>query len=279
MTIWICATCGLEHPDSDRAPAACAVCADERQYVLVGGQSWTTHEALATAGHRVHVEPLEADLHALHSAPEFAIGQRSLLVRTSAGNLLWEPPGVFDPAAVQALHELGGVAVISASHPHLVGASISYSHAFGHVPVLVADADRAWVRRPDPVVQLWSETHQPLPGVTLVQCGGHFAGSAVAHWAAGAAGRGVLLTGDTIAIGADRASVSAMRSYVNKIPLPETAIRRISEAVSRYPYDRLYGGFDGGVIDTDAQQIVERSFERYIGWLTGSLSPAVGIEP
>jgi len=36
--------------------------------------------------------------------------------------------------------------------------------------------------------------------------------SSVAHWAAGADGRGALLTGDTIAIGADLASVNLMRS-------------------------------------------------------------------
>ena len=29
-----------------------------------------------------------------------------------------------------------------------------------------------------------------LPGVTLIQCGGHFPGSAVVHWAGGAAGAG-----------------------------------------------------------------------------------------
>ena len=108
-----------------------------------------------------------------------------------------------------------------------------------------------------------------LPGVTFLQCGGHFAGSSVAHWSAGADGRGALLTGDTIAIGADRASVSAMRSYVNRIPLPERAIRSILAAVETRPYDRLYGAFD--IIDAGARLIVETSLARHIAWLRGDV--------
>ena len=275
VTTWICATCGIEHPDTPAPPPhACAICSDERQYVPAAGQSWTTHDALLATGHRVHVEELEPDLFAVRSEPEFAIGQRGLLVRTKVGNLQWEPPGVLDPAAVAALRELGPVVAITASHPHLVGASVSYSHALGHIPVLVAEADRPWVLRPDPVVQFWSGTRPVLPGVTLVQCGGHFVGSAVAHWAAGADGRGVLLSGDTIAVSADRASVNAMRSYVNRIPLPERSIRRIRDAVAGYSYDRLYGGFDGQLIDTGAEQVVAASFDRYVGWLSDALLPA-----
>ncbi|WP_211291208.1 hypothetical protein [Kineococcus xinjiangensis] len=105
--------------------------------------------------------------------------------------------------------------------------------------------------------------------MTLVQCGGHFAGSAVAHWNAGADGRGALLTGDTLAIGADRASVTAMRSYVNRIPLPARAIRRILDALAPYRYDRIHGAF--GVIDSDAEAVVDRSLHRYIAWVNGDI--------
>lgn len=116
---------------------------------------------------------------------------------------------------------------------------------------------------------MWSGVREVLPGVTLVQCGGHFPGSAVVHWAAGAGGRGALLTGDTMAIGADRASVNVMRSYVNNIPLPERADRRLLAAVEPYPYDRLYGAFR--TMDSDAQRFVTATLERHITWLRGDL--------
>lgn len=270
MTIWSCATCGIEHPDAEAPPAGCAICSDERQFVPDTGQRWTTQLQMAADGYRTSLKEVEADLYALQVEPELAIGQRGLLVRTPSGNLLWEPPGYLDHEAIEAVRALGGLAAVAASHPHLTGASIQWSHAFGGVPVLVAAADRAWIRRPDPVIELWSGVRRVLPGVTFIQCGGHFAGSAVAHWAAGGGGRGALLTGDTIAIGPDRASVSVMRSYVNNIPLPERAVRRIMVAIDPCPYDRLYGAFRS--LDADARAVVTATLERYITWLRGEVS-------
>lgn len=269
MTLWTCSTCGIEYPDTDHPPSSCAVCEDERQWVPATGQQWTHQRELASQGYRMEVSRLEPDLYGLQVAPRFAIGQRGLLVRTGEGNLLWEPPGFIDEATIESVRSLGGVAAVSASHPHLTGASIQWSHAFGGVPVLVASADREWIRRPDPAIRLWSGVLEVLPGLTFIQCGGHFAGSSVAHWAAGAHGQGALLTGDTIQIGADRSSVNAMRSYVNNIPLPERSIRRILQAIDPWDYDRIYNAF--AVIGRGAGPIVGRSLERYIAWLRGDL--------
>ena len=269
MTIWTCATCGIEHPDSDHPPESCAICEDERQWVPASGQRWTTHAEMAAAGYRTRIEQVEPDLYALTVEPEVGIGQRSLLVCTPAGNLLWEPPGFLDADAVEAVSDLGGISLVSASHPHLTGASIQWSHAFDRVPVLVASADRQWIRRPDDVIELWAGTREVLPGLTFVQCGGHFAGSSIAHWAPGADGRGCLLVGDTIGLGADQKSVNAMRSYVNNIPLPERSIRRILTALAPYSYDRIYGAFR--VMEAGAKPIVNNSLEHYIAWLRGDV--------
>ncbi|MBA2549873.1 MAG: hydrolase [Nocardioidaceae bacterium] len=265
MTLWICATCGVEHADSDAPPSTCAICSDDRQGVPKTGQAWTTHDQLQRDGTRVDVAELEPDLYAVRTQPGVGIAPRGLLVRTPGGNLLWEPPGYLDTDAVQRLRALGGVHAVASSHPHLVGASVSWSHAFGGVPVWWAQVDRRWIRRPDPVLRLWSGEQEMLPGLRLLQTGGHFPGSAVAHWAAGANGRGALLSGDTIMVGGDRASVSFMRSYVNLLPLPERLVRRIVTTVQRHPYDRIYGAF--GEIGTDAQQIVLGSAERFVGWM------------
>ena len=269
MSIWTCRGCGIEHADTSEPPTTCEICSDERQFVPVGGQRWCTQDELAAEGYRAAVTELEPDLFGIEVTPELAIGQRGLLLRTPAGNLLWEPPGYLDAELVEQVRDLGGVAVVTASHPHLTGASVQWSHAFGGAPVLVASADRQWVRRPDPVIQLWAGERELLPGVVMHQCGGHFAGSSVVHWPAGASGRGALLTGDTLAIGADRASVNVMRSYVNRIPLPERAVRRILDTVSELPYDRLYGAF--GSLPADADEIVVRSLHRYIAWVRGDV--------
>jgi hypothetical protein len=269
MTIWTCATCGVEHPDTEQPPTRCEICEDDRQYLPPGGQRWTTQSELAGEGHRTTVTELEPDLFGITVEPKVGIGQRALLLRTEAGNLLWEPPALIEPQTVELVRELGGVSVVSASHPHLTGASIQWSHAFAEAPVFVASADRAWIRRPDEVIRLWAGSEQVLPGVTFVQCGGHFAGSSVAHWIRPGRAEGVLLTGDTVMIGNDRASAFVMRSYVNGIPLPERAVQRILEAIAPYPYDRFYTGWTS--IDTGAAPIVTRSLERYIRWVRGDV--------
>ena len=46
MPAFICNTCGTQYAPSDKPPAACPICDDERQYVPPTGQAWTTLEAL-----------------------------------------------------------------------------------------------------------------------------------------------------------------------------------------------------------------------------------------
>jgi glyoxylase-like metal-dependent hydrolase (beta-lactamase superfamily II) len=134
--------------------------------------------------------------------------------------------------------------------------------------VLVAEPDRHWVAREDPVVESWQGDLEILPGVVLSQPGGHFPGSAVVHWAAGAEGRGVLLSGDTIFANPDRTSVSFMRSYPNRIPLSGAVAERVAQHVARRPFDRLYNNFEG-VIPTDAREVVLRSAARHAAWTRG----------
>ncbi|MBG0740106.1 hydrolase [Paeniglutamicibacter antarcticus] len=267
MTIWTCATCAIEHPDTDTPPVSCEICTDERQFVPAGGQRWTTREELAATAHRITVHELEPDLYAVECVPRLGIGQRGLLLCTRDGNLLWEPPGFIDDAGVEAVRALGGIAVITASHPHLTGSSIQWSHAFGGAPVYVASADQEWIRRSDPVIRLWDTSCRLLAGLSMLQCGGHFAGSSMVHWPDGAGGQGALLTGDTIAIGADRKSVNVMRSFVNNIPLPERAVRRILDTAAPLGFDRIYSAF--GLIESGAGLIVDRSLHRYIRWIRG----------
>jgi len=83
---YICVTCGTQFPAGDEPPAHCPICEDERQYVGWNGQQWTTLAALQ-ADHKNVVKPIEANLIGVGTTPSFAIGQRALLVQTTAGNL------------------------------------------------------------------------------------------------------------------------------------------------------------------------------------------------
>ncbi len=269
MPYSICVTCGTQFPESDQPPEHCPICEDERQYIGWDGQQWTTLDDLRRDHHNV-LKPEEPNLTGIGTEPTFAIGQRALLIQAPGGNILWDCITLIDDATIQAVQALGGISAIAISHPHYYSCMVEWSHAFGNIPIYLHAGDRQWVKRPDPVIQFWEgETCSLGDGLTLINCGGHFEGGAVLHWAAGDEGRGVLLSGDILTVVSDRRYVSFMRSYPNLIPLNRSAILKIVKAVEPYPFERIYGAWFNRVVKENGKQSVAFSAERYLRAIEG----------
>ena len=264
MRSYLCVTCAVQQPPGEVPPKHCPICEDERQYVRQGGQAWTTIEELRLMGHRIELRELEPGLVGVGVTPTLGIGQRALLVRTTNGNILWDCVGYIDDDAVAEVRARGGISGIAFSHPHFYGSMVEWSRAFGGAPIYIPLADREWVQRDDPAIVTWRGTRELSPGVTLVQCGGHFEGSAVLHWAGGAGGKGVLFSADQPQVCMDRRWVTFLYSYPNMIPLGAPAVRRIVNDLRPFPFERVYGGFQGKVVSRDGKGAVERSAERYL---------------
>ncbi len=189
MACYICTTCGTQHGDSDRPPAVCAICHDSRQYLGAAGQQWTSLAELRRF-HRLTLREEEPNLMGIGMEPSFAIGQCALLVRTPHGNLLWDCIPLFDSAIVDLVQGIGGIQAIAISHPHFYAGMIEWSHGF-NAPIYLHAADKRWVMRPDSAIEYWDgETKPIMSGMMLFRCGGHFDGSTVLHWPAGADGKG-----------------------------------------------------------------------------------------
>lgn len=265
MPHYICTTCGIQYTESDGYPVEiCKICAEDRQYVLPSGQGWTTLDDLRQTHHN-EFRTVEPGLTGIATVPGFTIGQRPLLIQTPAGNVLWDCITLVDDVTVAVLNALGGVDAIAISHPHFYDTMVEWSRAFHDAPIYLHRDNEPWVMRPDKSIVYWeSETHTLLPGITLIRCGGHFPGSTVLHWADGADGKGVLMTGDTIMVVADTNWVTFMYSYPNDIPLNRTAVQKIVDAVEPYAFDRLYSAWWPKVVQQDAKNVVRRSAERYI---------------
>lgn len=260
---WLCATCGTQHAPSDQPPASCAICDDERQYVPRGGQRWTTLDALQR-GHRVAFRRLEPGLMGIGMEPAFAIGQRALLVQSPKGNVLWDCIPLLDQATVDVVTALGGITAIAISHPHYYTTCVEWAHAFA-CDVLLHEADRAWMLRPDPAVHFWSgDTLRLHDGLTLHRLGGHFDGGTVLQWPAGADGRGALLVGDIVQVLPGEKLVSFMYSYPMLVPLPAAEVTRIAERVASMSFDRVYGAWWDRVIDLGGKEAVAFSAARYV---------------
>ena len=204
MPHFICTACGTQYPDSATPPAQCVICEEERQYVPPRGQSWTTLDALRV-GHFNSYREYENGLIGFGTQPQFAIGQRALLLRTPGGNVLWDCISLLDAATVTMIKSLGGVA----GHRHLASAFLHVDGGMGARLRLrrsictppTSNGSCGRMRRSSigraRRSKLWD-------GVTLIRCGGHFEGGTVLHWAGGADGRGLVCSGDILTVCTDR---------------------------------------------------------------------------
>lgn len=261
MTCFLCQQCGVQFAPSEVPPERCPICEDERQYVRWEGQAWITPEALA-AGHRLVMKD-DAGVLAFGIEPRFAIGQRALLVETSHGNVLWDCISMVSDEAVAEINRRGGLAAVAISHCHFYSAMVEWSEAFDGVPVYLHTDDRKWIMRPHPAIIAWEgETRAINPSLTLIRCGGHFAGSQVLHWKRD--GGNAVLTGDTVQVTPTRHHVSFMYSYPNQIPLNAAAVSRIAAVLEPFAFDHIYGAWWHQNVIGGARTAFNASVTRYL---------------
>jgi hypothetical protein len=276
----ICVTCGVQYAAGQLGePARCKICEDERQYVGWGGQAWTTLPEMGTGQWRNRIEEEGPSVVGIGTEPSFAIGQRALLVEAPGGNVLWDCVTFLDGDTVSEVERRGGLAAVAISHPHYYGTMLEWSRAFGDVPVYVHEADRDWLGRADGNVVLWEGEHREIgDGLTLVNCGVHFAGGTVLHWAGGEGGRGALLSGDIFQVVMDRRWVSFMYSYPNLIPERPETVQGAARLVEPYPFESIYGAWWERVVRGQGKAALARSVERYMSFV-GRSGPSSGQPP
>jgi hypothetical protein len=263
MQNFICVQCGTQFAETIEPPAQCAICQDQRQFVRHQGQQWTTLEKLK-ADHHNRFEEEGPHLLGIGTEPEFAIGQRALLLQSPHGNLLWDCISLLDDKTVAEVKGRGGIRAIAISHPHFYSSMVEWAECFD-AQIFLHVEDRQWIMRKSGRVEFWKgATLAFWDNIALVHCGGHFEGGTVLHWPAGANGKGALLTGDIITVVQDRRYVSFMRSYPNLIPLGPTVFRRITGAIEPFSFDQIYGGWWKANVLSDAKAAVARSAERYL---------------
>ncbi|KAF8590310.1 hypothetical protein K439DRAFT_1382329 [Ramaria rubella] len=261
----VCVACGTQFDESERI--RCYICDDPRAAVPVTGQSWTTLKTIQLK-HKNIFEPLadtDREVYSIFTEPTFAIGQRALLIRTPHGNVLWDLITLIDDDTIEKIKDLGGLNAIVISHPHFYTTNITWSRAFGGVPVYVAQEDDRWLaRRDNPEMSLRKLITSPaqgiLPqsGITAIKAGGHFPGSLVLHW------KTRLFTADTVMVvrsglydikrSAGTVTFAFMWAYPNMIPLPPEAISHIMRAIEPYDFDSAHAGWVGLDVTRDAKR-------------------------
>ena len=271
MTYYICETCGVQHEQSLQEPKQCTICSEERQFVSINGQTWTTLDKLISSEIYINNINLEEEgLYSIKTSPTFGIGQTAYLIQEQDFNLLWDCITYIDQTTIEKIKDLGGIDAIALSHPHYYSSQVEWAEIF-NAPIYIHEDDKDWITRSSDKIIFWSGESLTLQnGLTLYRTGGHFKGATLMEWKNGHQQKGILLVGDIIRVVADRDWVTFMYSYPNFIPLPVETVKRILTQVEDLHFDRLYDAFLR-IVKQDAKQCVHNSAIRYINALEGKL--------
>ncbi|MEP6926728.1 MAG: MBL fold metallo-hydrolase [Ginsengibacter sp.] len=257
----ICNTCGTCYTEVS-APETCIICLDERQWVPLTGQSWTNPEELSRK-HSVKLNRLHERLYEMEVNPMFAIGQRSLLVLSEKGNVLWDCIPLLDELTIEFIKSKGGLKAIAFSHPHFYSNMNDWAEIFD-CPVYVHQNDENHIMVKGKHIRLWQGDEMDLwDGMRILCIGGHFAGSSIVH-VPFLSKEGTILCGDTLFLSPSKKHFSAVYSSPNRIPLPLAEMHRIKKRLDNIPFDAFYGYQNIQNLDKEVKDILEKSFARYI---------------
>jgi len=261
-SITICTTCGTKFPYNERVPALCPICNDDRQFINLKGQSWTSEEELKKE-RSVQIKPINDRLYYLTIKPDFAIGQRAFLLLSPHGNVLWDCIPLLDDAAKEFICRKGGLKAIAFSHPHFYSNMNEWAAEF-NCPVYIHENDKRWIFNYGPDIKLWSGDEKLLwDDLKLVHVGGHFPGSSMLH-ISNLSAKGAMLCGDSLYISRSLRHTAVMFSYPNNIPLLKNDFAVFYEKCSKLQFDTLYGAtFEGQDLEGNAYEIFTRSMNRY----------------
>jgi hypothetical protein len=242
LPTFLCDNCGFWQRHFD-TPPSCPLCLDARHVVPQTGWHFRTL-AEAQADFPCHWEELENGVWRFWNDPVSGIGSMSYLLQGPAGNLMFEGCAAFSAEALAFIASLGGVQVLSASHPHSYGALWQIQDRFDP-ELALHPGDLAWsgaVR----VTWPFDDILEPLPGLTLHLTAGHFDGHTVLH----DRNRGILFCGDALKFELDprdrrcATTISAHKAFVRGIPLTPNELRRYRDVFAPLPFDQTWTPFE-----------------------------------
>ncbi|KAK0631740.1 metallo-beta-lactamase family protein [Immersiella caudata] len=273
-SLLVCVACGTQFPTSDRNTLkTCLICDDPRQYIPPPQQSFTTLADIRSKHKNTFTPfPNNPSLISISTTPKLAIGQRAILVKTPAGNILWDCLTLVDEDTVSEIKENhGGLHGIVISHPHYYSTHVEWADAF-NCPVYLAVEDKQWVVRTSEkqVFLDGGKTETPIEiggvdtGIKVIKLGGHFPGSLTLLYSSN------LLIADTLmttpsaisnfsvnALSEPRTRPKGVNTYAfmwsipNYIPLSANEIIRMWGILKEYDFAATYGAFEWQNVEGD----------------------------
>ena len=242
LPAFYCTNCGFWQRHFG-IPPSCPLCLDARHVLPTEGWQFLTLDE-ARVAYPMHWRELEPGIWTFWNDPVDGIGARCYLVLTDAGNVMFEGAAVFSEAALAHIEDLGGIQVLSASHPHSYGALWQLQDHYAP-ELALHPGDLNWWSA-FCVTWTFDEVLQVLPGVELHRTDGHFAGHTVA-WLADSR---IVLCGDALKFELDpdddrcALTVSTHKAFVRGIPCSMDECRRYRDVFARLDFSQTWTPFE-----------------------------------
>jgi len=237
-----CTNCGFWQRHFD-TPPSCPLCLDARHVLPTDGWRFLSLDE-AQAAYPMHWAELEDGVWSFWNDPVDGIGARCTLAITEHGNFMFEGAAVFSAQALERIESLGGIDVLSASHPHSYGALFQLQDRF-EPELVLHPGDLAWWGA-FCVTWTFDDAVQVLPGIELHHTGGHFDGHAVASLAR----HRILCCGDALKFELhpddDRraTSISTHKAFVRGIPCSPDECRRYRDVFAGIDFVQTWTPFE-----------------------------------
>ena len=243
QTPYLCANCGFWQRYFE-TPPSCPLCLDSRHVVPSTGWLFRTVDE-ANRDFPCHWVELEPGVWRFWNDPVDGIGAHCyLVVGPDRRNFMFEGTAVFSDAALEHIDSLGGVAVLSASHPHSYGALWQIQDRYSP-ELALHPGDLEWSAALR-VTWPFDDSLAVLPWVTLHHTAGHFAGHTVAF----VDRHKILMCGDALKFELDdddprrATTISTHKAFVRGVPCTPAELRKYREVFAAIPFEQTWTPFE-----------------------------------
>ena len=241
LSHYACANCGFWQ-QYFASPPDCPVCVDVRNDLPEDGWCFLPEDEVR-ASHDGSAREVAQGLWAFTTSPNLGLAGTGWLIVREGGNIAFEAAPYYSPSMLARIEELGGVAILAASHAHGYGALFQLQRAF-EPETLAIHKDDLRMTKAFRVTTPYDDTLDLAPGYMMHHVGGHYAGQAALHDEAG----GRLFCGDMFKIDQDAdghaTAISSHKAFHKDIPLTHAELRRYRDVIAPLAFDALLTPFE-----------------------------------
>ncbi|MBC7798520.1 MAG: hypothetical protein H7Z37_16745 [Pyrinomonadaceae bacterium] len=247
------------------APPFCPVCSDVRNALPENGWNFVSVDEFKRRETFGEVQCswrfVEDDIVMFTNSPQIGIGSNGYLILRDSGNISFEAAGFYTQNALDKIKELGGISILSSSHPHGFGALWQLESEFQPETVLF-QREAVQFTKAITVNQIFDDELKIDDEISLHYVGGHYEGHSVLYYST----RKTLFCGDALKFETENGittGVSCHKAFHKQIPLSPREIEKYREVLSKLDFTQTFTPFEHNADSTneDAMRLFEAQLQ------------------